>query len=241
MDQKRPEVSNVSVSTRRLLLIRHAQGSLGSSNYDRLSALGYRQARHLADHLEPEIAGASVVHGSLQRHRQTASAFGGLAIERVDPGLDEYRVDHLLKAASDRAEELQITLPDSAAFRDPGRYLDLFRALFPRVLAAWQAAELACELNGTWREFRERVDAAGVRLLADLERAPTVIAVTSAGVISTLAAGLLGHDLGWQRQLNVALYNASVTELRFSVHHGWKAVAVNAIDHLPNEQLQTLA
>mgnify|MGYP006273995217 FL=1 len=51
--------------TRRLLLIRHAQGSLGEANYDQLSALGYRQADHLAGRLERELPGASVVHRSL--------------------------------------------------------------------------------------------------------------------------------------------------------------------------------
>jgi len=231
----------VSASIRRLLLIRHAQGSLGTANYDQLSSLGYRQAECLADHLQPEHAGASVVHGSLQRHRQTAAALCDLSVERVDPGLDEYRVDLLLQAAFARAAELEMTVPDPAAFRDPRRYLDLFLALFPRVLEAWQAAELACETNGTWRDFRERVDAAGVRLRADMERAPAVIAVTSAGVISTLAAGLLGQDLGWQRQLNVALYNASITDLRHSVEDGWTAKAINGIDHLPEDHLQTLA
>lgn len=231
----------MSMPTRRLLLIRHAQGSLGEANYDQLSALGYRQADHLAGRLERELPGASVVHGSLQRHRQTASALRDLSIERVDPGLDEYRVDHLLQAAFARAGELGMTRPDEAAFRDPRRYLDLFLALFPRVLAAWQAAEIACEVNGTWRDFRERVDAAGVRLIADLDRAPIVVAVTSAGVISTLAAGLLGRDLVWQRQLNVALYNASITDLRYSAERGWTASAVNGIHHLPDAGLQTLA
>ncbi len=231
----------MGIEFRRLLLVRHAQGSLGSSNYDQLSELGYRQAGHLAAHLERELQTASIVHGSLQRHRQTAARIRTLAVDRVDPDLDEYRVDHLLQAALARAGELGMKPPDPAAFSDPRRHLDVFLDLFPRVLCAWQETELECRNNGPWRDFRARVDAAGRRLAADLQRFETVVAVTSAGVISTLAAGLLERDLGWQRRLNVTLYNASITELRHSDANGWTAVVINDVAHLAADDLQTLA
>lgn len=231
----------MSNTVRRLLLVRHAQGSLGSSNYDQLSDLGYRQARRLGEHLGSTAGGAPVVHGSLQRHRQTAESLAGLRFERVDPDLDEYRVDHLLQAALERADELGMPVPEPAAFEDPRRYLGVFLELFPRVLSAWQQETLECDVNGAWSGFRRRVDAAGRRLASDLERAETVVAVTSAGVISTLAAGLLRRDLGWQRRLNVALYNASITELRYSGTDGWTEVSVNDIGHLNGHDLETLA
>lgn len=231
----------MSDAVHRLLLVRHAQGSLGSSNYDQLSDLGYRQASRLGEHLGSTVGGAPVVHGSLQRHRQTAESLGHLRVERVDPDLDEYRVDHLLQAAIERADELGMAVPEPAAFEDPRRYLGVFLELFPRVLTAWQDETLECRVNGAWSGFRGRVDAAGRRLASDLERAETVVAVTSAGVISTLAAGLLGRDLGWQRRLNVALYNASITELRFSSADGWTEIAVNDVGHLNSPELRTLA
>ncbi|MEM1081245.1 MAG: histidine phosphatase family protein, partial [Pseudomonadota bacterium] len=68
-----------------------------------------------------------------------------------------------------------------------------------------------------------------------------IIAVTSAGVISTMVADLLGYDLAWQRRQNVALYNASVTELVGSPTMGWRLQRFNSIDHLPNPTQHTLA
>jgi hypothetical protein len=55
-----------------------------------------------------------------------------------------------------------------------------------------------------------------------------------------MAAGLLQRDLGWQRTLNVSLYNASVTELVRSPAGTWEAGRVNCIDHL-DDDLRTLA
>jgi broad specificity phosphatase PhoE len=72
-----------------------------------------------------------------------------------------------------------------------------------------------------------------------------VVAVTSAGVISTLAASLLGRDLAWQREFNVTLYNASITELRLDRSPNrpdrWSASRLNCVAHLPPGELHTLA
>jgi len=65
--------------------------------------------------------------------------------------------------------------------------------------------------------------------------------VTSAGVISTLAARLLERDLGWQRALNISLYNASITELHLGPDGRWRAERLNCIGHLPPGELHTLA
>lgn len=232
-------------SNRRLLLVRHAQGSLGTDDYDRLSKLGFRQAERVGRYLEAEVAAAAIVRGELKRHRQTAEYLGGLGTCRTDPDLNEYRVDGLLQAAFMRADELALDAPGPAAVKDPVAYLDTFLALFPRVLEAWQTEKLDCSVNGRWSTFSGRVDAAGRRMSMMLDEAGTVVAVTSAGVISTLAASLLGHDLAWQRQLNVALYNASITELRLDRHpdgpDSWSVARINCVAHLPPGELHTLA
>lgn len=239
----------MSDSPRRLLLVRHAQGSLGSDDYDRLSATGFRQAECIARHLESAADGAAVVRGELKRHRQTAEYIRAAGECRTDPDLNEYRVDGLLEAAFTRAGELDIAAPGPEAMADPAGYLDTFLALFPTVLEAWQTGRLECAVNGRWSAFSQRVDAAGRRLLLMLDESGTVVAVTSAGVISTLAASLLGRDLAWQRQLNVTLYNASVTELQINPQSEpqsdgsarWTAARLNCIAHLPPGDLHTLA
>lgn len=224
---------------RRLVLIRHAQGSLGSADYDRLSPTGHEQARRLAVRIR-DAEPAHAARGGLTRHRETAEHFDLGDCWRVDPGLDEYRVDRLLEVAFRHAGPLGLEPPPAAARQDPAAYLALFLRLFPRVLEAWQADRIECETNGRWSTFRARVDAAGARLAAELERHPVVVAVTSAGVISTMTAGLLRRDLRWQRSLNVSLYNASVTELVRLPAGTWDARRINCIDHLEDD-LRTLA
>ena len=235
----------MSESNRRLLLVRHAQGSLGTDDYDRLLKIGFRQAEHVGRHLEAEIETAAMVRGELKRHRQTADYLGALGACRTDPDLNEYRVDGLLEAAFLRADELALDAPGPAALADPVAYLETFLALFPRVLEAWQTERLDCSVNGRWSAFSQRVDAAGRRMSLMFDEAGTVVAVTSAGVISTLAASLLGHDLAWQRQLNVTLYNASITELRVDGHPTdsgrWSVSRLNCVAHLPPGELHTLA
>src|SRR6056297_236499 len=232
-------------ANRRLLLVRHAQGSLGTGDYDRLSKIGFRQAERVGRQLEMELEAATVVRGELKRHRQTAEYLRGLGECSTDPDLNEYRVDHLLEAAFVRADELALDAPEPAAIADPVAYLDTFLTLFPRVLEAWQTERLDCSVNGRWSTFSRRVDAAARRMSLMLDEAGTVVAVTSAGVISTLAASLLGHDLAWQRHLNVTLYNASITELRLDGPPNgsgrWSVSRMNCVAHLPPGELHTLA
>lgn len=226
----------------RLLLVRHAQGSLGSDDYDRLSPTGFEQARFLGQRIGRLGERMQIVRGGLRRHRETAEAFG--LESDVDVDLDEYRVDHLLQAAYADSSRLGLSPPPREALADPKGYLATFLALFPDVLCAWQEQRLSCAVNGSWAAFHDRVASAGrrlVKLFDEAEPAAPVIAVTSAGVISTLSASLLGRDLAWQRSLNVALYNASVTELTLDADGSWRDARINCIEHLQSDSLITLA
>jgi broad specificity phosphatase PhoE len=223
----------------RLVLVRHAQGSLGTADYDRLSATGHVQARRLAERIRAS-APTLAVRGGLNRHRETAEYCDLENPWGIDADLDEYRVDRLLEAALRQPEPLGLEAPSAAAQQDPAAYLDVFLRLFPRVLEAWQSERIECHTNGRWSSFRARVDSAAERLADALAQHRVVVAVTSAGVISTMAAGLLQRDLGWQRRLNVSLYNAAVTELVRSPAGAWHAERINCTDHLDDE-LRTLA
>lgn len=223
----------------RMILVRHAQGSLGTDDYDRLSKRGQAQASFLGEHLRQAYGEPPLVRGGLRRHRETAERI--TTRHAVDEALDEYRVDRLLEAAFDPASSLALERPSPEALADPVAYLQTFLDLFPDVLEAWQGERLACPVNGAWAGFDARVRAAGQRLVERAENeAGTVLAVTSAGVISTLVARLLDRDLAWQRNLNVALYNASVTELERLDDGRWRAERVNCVAHLQPEH-HTLA
>ncbi len=227
-----------------LILVRHGQASLGTADYDRLSEVGQRQAGYLADCLGDclgdGLAGAEVWHGSLKRQRQTAAAMAPGQPSRVDPALNEYTVDALMKSAIAQAGPLGLTVPQQQAFADPVAYLATFLEWFPDVLAVWQSAELDCVHNGRWQDFHSRVLSPLPAWRATLAAGRQVVAVSSAGVISTLAASLLGKELAWQRRLNVSLHNASITELSLQPDGRWRLERVNWVDHLP-AAMRTLA
>ncbi|PKL17193.1 MAG: hypothetical protein CVV49_12285, partial [Spirochaetae bacterium HGW-Spirochaetae-5] len=59
-----------------LFLIRHAQGSFGNENYDKLSETGKKQARILAEYfIKIGIRFDEIYSGTLERHRDTANEY----------------------------------------------------------------------------------------------------------------------------------------------------------------------
>jgi broad specificity phosphatase PhoE len=226
----------------RLCLIRHGQASLGTADYDRLSERGQRQARLLGERVAIDYPGRwQAWSGSLRRHRQTLAGLAPDREGRIETGLNEYTVDQLIRAAVEQADRLALNVPEPAAFADPKAYLATFLAWFPDVLSAWQQARLHCEHNGRWVDFHQRVLSPVPFWRQAIGHGESAVVVTSAGVISTIVAELTGEDLAWQRELNIALYNASVTELSLAADGRWQLERLNCIDHLPGDALRTLA
>jgi broad specificity phosphatase PhoE len=58
-----------------IYLIRHGQASFGADNYDKLSALGHTQARHLAEYFsQRNIHPSHAICGNMTRHQQIRDA-----------------------------------------------------------------------------------------------------------------------------------------------------------------------
>jgi broad specificity phosphatase PhoE len=229
-----------------LRLIRHGQARLGTDDYDRLSDLGRVQAQHLGARLAQERwAGTSndpvVVSGSMRRHLQTLACLALAARSRADQSLNEYRLTELIQSAAAQAGRLDLAVPEARIFDDPVTHLQALLDWFPDVLAVWQQGRLSCPHNGTWEAFRERVLGPVDSWRRALQAGREVIVVSSAGVISAIAAELLGRPPTWQRELNVTLYNSSLTELVLSDEEQWRAARINCIRHLDQPELHTLA
>lgn len=225
----------------RLVLVRHGQGSLGTDDYDRLSEIGWQQSEALGQRLKLDYGSFETVWlGSLKRHHQTVEGLGIRANRVVESDLDEYTVHELIMAALDQANSLGLSVPDDSAFDNPKDYLQTFLAWFPEVLGHWQSGGLTCEHNGLWSAFFNRVTRPLLDWLPRVRSGETVVAITSAGVISTMASHALNHPLSWQRECNVTLYNASVTELSLTDDQ-WQLQTLNCIEHLQDPNHQTLA
>lgn len=228
-------------SVGRLVLVRHGQGSLGTDDYDRLSEIGWQQSQALGERLKSDYGSVETVwSGSLKRHHQTVEGLKISADRMVEPDLNEYTVHDLIEAALAQANALGLSVPDDSAFAHPKDYLQTFLAWFPEVLSHWQSGGLTCEHNGLWSTFFERVTRPLLDWDSRVRSGETVVAITSAGVISTMVSYALDRPLSWQRECNVALYNASVTELALQDGQ-WQLQTLNCIKHLQDPSQQTLA
>jgi broad specificity phosphatase PhoE len=188
-----------------LLLLRHGQGSMGTSDYDQLSELGHQQARALGTRLaraDPSVA--QVWSGGLARQRETARSVlaelgrppGDL---RTDIRLDEY--DPLGILGADTAGD-----PFAAATTPESRRA--LQVTLDEALARWiQGGAGYPEPHGA---FTARVEAS----VTDLAAVPgTTLAITSAGVIAVACARLTGLPADRWPALARVVVNASITKL----------------------------
>lgn len=136
---------NAAVSTR-LLLIRHAQASFGTDDYDRLSERGLRQAELLATWLaaQPEQF-SHVVSGAQKRHAQTLHALQAAAhalqkplpAAEIDADWNEFDHESLLRGYVAWAPH-DPDLPSLQTGHEPDRV----QALLGRAFAAWDQGAL---------------------------------------------------------------------------------------------------
>ena len=211
-----------------LLLVRHGQASLGTADYDQLSALGRRQAQVTGARLAAaDLPVDRVVSGALTRQRDTAqavlAALGRPGSElQIDERLDEY--DHVGVMARHTAE---ITFETATASGEAGRTL---QSTLEEAIGRWIS-------GGTG--YQETHDAFIGRVLdavRELTAAPGgTIAVTSGGVIAAVCVRALGLPVERWPGLARLLVNASITKV-ISGQTGTHLVTFNDHAHLESDR-----
>src|SRR3984885_8053454 len=147
-----------------IFFIRHGQARFGTSDYDRLSSLGLRQARLAGEQLRRLVGRIDyLLSGTLRRQRETAGqiaeCFGTsdrppLEV-RIDPRLDELDVDrqieHVLPLLPDPDGELQqLAILGRSSSRQ-------YQKLIRRVFLHWQTLSLEIAPNvEAWAAFSPR-------------------------------------------------------------------------------------
>lgn len=224
-----------------IYLIRHGQASFGSEDYDRLSALGRRQARLLGEHLKRNRAPfEAVLSGGMRRQQDTAAeigaAFGDRAPEvTVSNAFNEYDHMGVIRAYM----PLFMTevgaprgLEDAQVFRDH----KLFEFAFRFMIKAWMDnVPHDNEALESWRDFCSRVSAGlDFALTAQGPKARVAI-VTSGGTIAAALRAVLGLSNKRTLSMNWSIYNASLTQLyygRSSRHEDALLLGFNNVSHL---------
>lgn len=194
-----------------ILLLRHAQASFGSDNYDRLSQLGRQQSLWLGEHLRSlEKDCDRVVVGGMARHRETAeqvlAGLGSNVTPDVLPGLNEYDLQGLL-AACRQGFPQEWTETDNA-----GR--DYYHNM-KRALTYWMDGTLESDGREPWAGFCERIHAAFDSICAG-SRFKRALVVTSGGPIGVILARLMGVDNERTCNLIVQVKNTSTSTLLYN-------------------------
>jgi broad specificity phosphatase PhoE len=218
----------------RLWLVRHAQASFGTANYDVLSKRGEQQAERLAAWLAayPDLHFVHVTSGTLRRHAQTlapiqsafASAGRSLPSAEFDADWNEFDHDAIVRAWAKQHPDDPMLL---AATANTDRRA--VHALLAAALHAWANGELDGTVPETWTEFGIRVACARARLEA-MPRGK-ILVVSSGGPITRCAQNALGCNASRAVKLNLALRNTAVSEFHDNGDN-WELHIWNMLPHL---------
>jgi broad specificity phosphatase PhoE len=209
-----------------VFLVRHAQASFGTADYDRLSDRGHEQSRWLGEYfLERGVRFARVTTGTLKRQRDTAA--GMLSVLGMDPtqmrtdaGLNEYQGDRIWAAHTGGAD------PVARQKADYRGYWQTFR----EGMVAWSENRLS-NVPETWDEFGARMMAAMTQATHGLGRDDTALVVSSGGAIGRLLGALTGATATSAIEFNLQFRNTGFCEL--IAHNGrLRLTSFNNIPHL---------
>jgi broad specificity phosphatase PhoE len=211
-----------------VLLVRHAQASFGTVDYDVLSPLGREQTVVLAAALaRRNLDVTRIVAGSARRQRETAEPVAvdfGLEIE-TDARWNEYETDEVLAHHAKEAVSLEGTgAGGEITSRD-------FQLVLDDALAGWVEAGAATAAGQAWPEFLASRVAALDDFAAGLGSGETGIAFTSGGVLGAIGAHLLGAHADLFPRLNKVAVNSGITKLVVG-RGGTSLIAFNEHSHL---------
>jgi broad specificity phosphatase PhoE len=202
-----------------IYLIRHGQASFGTEDYDRLSALGTRQAEVLGEYLRDHgIAFDAVYSGDLQRQRETAR----LALKsqerevphHVDPRFNEVRNDEQLEHL---VPEVVKSNPKVQQLMDKGLSASKdYQKVIEAVFNYWVSLE--CDEPGiqSWAEYSTAVRDAMQEVMTEQGGGKTVGVFTSGGTIATIVAQVLGLSGEHAYKFYEPVFNCSISQLFYS-------------------------
>lgn len=209
-----------------ILVVRHGQAAFGTDDYDRLTDIGWEQARLLGEYFSARaIHFDAVFTGTQRRHRETlAGILEALppqpAAEEL-PGLNEFDFHALVTAYRGLYPDENI---DTTNARD-------FYGCLRHALLAWNRGELI-DIEEDWDGFESRVRGTLTQIAGADGR---VLVVTSGGPISALVREVLNLSVENMVSLNLQAINTGVTRY-FGKHERLRLNMFNAVPHLEQPQ-----
>lgn len=212
-----------------VFLVRHAQASFGTDDYDRLSDRGRQQSRWLGEYFaERGTPFARIVTGTLKRQRQTAEEL--LGVLGIDPGrietqagLDEYHGGPIYASFTGGADPIAQQKSDYKGYWQTVR----------QSMLAWSENRLA-NVPETWDQFAQRMREALSASVAGLGRDDAVLVVSSGGSISRLIVDITGGTASSMIDLNQQYRNTGICEL-IAAGDRLRLASFNSIPHLERQ------
>jgi broad specificity phosphatase PhoE len=198
-------------------LVRHGQAAFGTEDYDRLTELGFEQARLLgAWHAVSGRRIDQAVTGRMTRHRQTAEACLAALPSRLRPagewvtdaGFDEYDADEVVLRSHPELAQPRAMKEHLARCADPRR---AFHAIFSAAMGRWMGGGHDGDYAESWKAFQARVVAALKRAVEASGPSRATFIFTSGGPIAAICQHLLGLDPKRTLDVNTVLVNCATT------------------------------
>ena len=202
-------------------LVRHGQANSSARDeeaYDKLSDLGWQQARWLGGYFDQSGERfARVYSGTLRRHVETAAGIGHASDDAVTR---DARLNEMAYFTMAQALEAQhgIPIPQSR---------EGFIDHLPLLLRHWQADRLS-DIPESFASFETRVKTALDDIAAG--QGPALV-VTSGGLIGMAMRIVMGLDIPAMAHLCLAIENTSVHRVQ-PLPGGLAMTQFNAIPHL---------
>ena len=233
-----------------LYVIRHGQASLFTDDYDRLSDLGRRQARTLAEAwldrgLEFDAAWSGELKRQVDTATEVAAVYSGAGRPFPEPGrsagFNEYPADEIMatlgRALRDREPRVADLYAAAEAATDSTERSRHFHRLLEAVIGYWVRAEHAPdEVPMSWQSWSDGVRQSLADAMRQAKKGASVAVFTSGGVIGVTVQTVLDAPPIKAAELNWRIYNGSVTRYTFSGHRV-SLDHFNDIGHFPRDQL----
>jgi broad specificity phosphatase PhoE len=203
-----------------LFLIRHAQASFGTDDYDRLSLTGHKQAYVAGEYIHSVANTIDTIYsGTARRHRETADGIaktvrtkdGKVPQIKIDPRLNEVDAEgqfkHLVPIL--KVSDAEIAQLAEEAKKSSRSY----QKVLSRVFTHWQDLPADYPHLESWPTFSTRVYSAIKDIARDAGGGANTVVVSSGGSIATISQHVLGLPKTGAYPLFEALINCSVTRL----------------------------
>lgn len=214
-----------------ILLVRHAQASFGTADYDVLSELGREQAGVLGRALSRRALNVTrVVSGTARRQADTAAVVHSSAATaevEVDSRWNEYPTDEVLAHHGVTSARLHQSGPPGSAQISSRQFQDVLNV----ALTDWIAAGDTSSAAQRWPDFLAASNAALAEIGAGLGRRETALVFTSAGVIAAICAQLVGAANASFVDFNRVQVNTGVTKIVYG-DTGLSLIGFNDHSHI---------